>query len=328
LTEYMVKINHRSVLDGMFAVCGVSSDKIRTISSAIDKLDKLPWEVVRAEMVDEKGLDAAVADRIGTYVKLKGGDELITQLIQDENLTANNKVKEGLNDLQVLFKYLRNFKIADKFSFDLSLARGLDYYTGVIFEVVVAGSAPPVPAAALGAGAPATLKGDADDEVDESEVGYGSIAAGGRYDELVGMFASGGTRTPCVGTSFGVERIFSILSKSTVDGSDHRKAVEVFVMSLRDGLLEERMTIATELQDAGIPAEYLFKMKPSAGHQFEAIERDRIPIAVLIGPDELKEGKVRIKKQRGKQVDSAEDKGVVVSRSEMIPHIKALLEAP
>ena len=117
----------------------------------------------------------------------------------------------------------------------------------MIYEVVVEGSAPPVPVTAK-----AIAPKDDNAELDDASVGYGSIAAGGRYDELVGMFASGNTRIPCVGISFGVERIYSILSKNA-EASSRGKSVEVFVMGLRDGLLEERMIIATELQDAGIP---------------------------------------------------------------------------
>lgn len=70
--EFTVKINHRKILDGIFEVCGVPADKIRTISSAVDKLDKLPWADVKKEMTEEKGLDAAIADKIGEYVKHKG----------------------------------------------------------------------------------------------------------------------------------------------------------------------------------------------------------------------------------------------------------------
>ena len=70
--EFTIKLNHRKILDGIFQVCGVPTEKIRTISSAVDKLDKAPWEDVRKEMTEEKGLDPEVADRIGEYVKLKG----------------------------------------------------------------------------------------------------------------------------------------------------------------------------------------------------------------------------------------------------------------
>jgi len=77
--EFTIKLNHRKILDGIFEVCGVPADKIRSISSAVDKLDKLPWAEVKKEMTTEKGLDPAVADKIGEYVKHKGGLDLMCQ---------------------------------------------------------------------------------------------------------------------------------------------------------------------------------------------------------------------------------------------------------
>ncbi|KAI5294683.1 Cytoplasmic and mitochondrial histidine tRNA synthetase, partial [Ascosphaera pollenicola] len=200
------------ILDGVFAVCGVPQDKIRTISSAVDKLDKLPWADVRKEMVEEKGLDEAIADKISTYVNHKGSRDLLERLLQDETLTANESAKQGLEDMSLMMDYLEAFDILDKISFDMSLARGLDYYTGVIYEIVTEGSAPPGEAAAADAAKNDKKKQkkkskDADGEEDRSDdpsVGVGSVAAGGRYDELVGMF-SGKTQIPCVGISFGVD---------------------------------------------------------------------------------------------------------------------------
>lgn len=146
----------------------------------------------------------------------------------------------------------------------MSLARGLDYYTGVIYEAVVEGSAPPPQATAATTSktradepGPKVSKSKASEaaEVDESQIGVGSIAAGGRYDNLVGMFSSGKEKIPCVGISFGVERIFSILKmQATESGSENLrgKDVDVFVMSVGDGLLAERMKLCKELWDAGL----------------------------------------------------------------------------
>jgi histidyl-tRNA synthetase len=167
-------------------------------------------------------------------------------------------------------------------SFDLSLARGLDYYTGVIYEAVVEGSAPPLAAAEATAPTPAAsnvpksgkkkdkvtaIDAEGEPEVDESTIGVGSIAAGGRYDELVGMFASAASSDssskgsiPCVGVSVGVERVFSILmqkerEKAAAAGlstKGRKNETEAYVLSVGDGLLIERMQVAKELWDAGI----------------------------------------------------------------------------
>src|SRR5438045_3903690 len=115
--EFTIKINHRKVLDGLFEVCGVPVEKFRSISSAVDKLDKLPWEQVRQEMVETKGLDGDVADRIREYVQLKGisyctsrlmvgGRELLKKLKEDEKFFANASAKHGLEDMSLLFNYI------------------------------------------------------------------------------------------------------------------------------------------------------------------------------------------------------------------------------
>jgi histidyl-tRNA synthetase len=96
----------------------------------------MPWKDVRLEMVQEKGLDPEVADKIEEFVSLKGGKELVDQLLNHPVLSTNATAVEGLQDMKTLFEYLEIFKVMEKVSFDLSLARGLDYYTGVIYEAV------------------------------------------------------------------------------------------------------------------------------------------------------------------------------------------------
>ncbi|CAE6461224.1 unnamed protein product [Rhizoctonia solani] len=341
IKDFTIKINHRKILDGIFGLCGVPTDKTRSISSAVDKLDKLPWVDVKKEMVEEKGLAEEVANKIGEYVKLKGGPELLVQL-RASPLASNESAKAGMDDMELLFKYLDVFGITHQMSFDLSLARGLDYYTGLIYEAVVEGSAPP--AASNTAALPSTKPPpkpkkqvkpktqDDDEELDESQVGVGSIAAGGRYDDLVGMFSSaaagkaaGGksTQIPCVGVSVGVERVFSILMQREKE-KGKSKATEVFVVSVGEGLIEERMKLAKELWDAGIKAEYMYKVTPRLDAQFKVMDKELIPYAVMVGPDEIKDGKVKVKIQYSA---GGEDAGsqVILEREELIPWLKQKL---
>ena len=256
--RYTIKINHRKILDGIFAVCGVPQEKTRTISSAVDKLDKAPWSEVRREMTEEKGLDPEVADRIGEYVVRKGSTELLEQLQSDAKLSGDDSAKAGLHDMSLLFTYLQTFGVLQHISFDMSLARGLDYYTGVIYEVVTEGSSPstqegqalqkegkkqshPTKHAS-------NIDGDEDRSNDPS-VGVGSVAAGGRYDNLVSMF-SGKQPIPCVGISFGVDRIFSITKQRLAADSSaapiRTNEVDVYVMAFGgkgfEGLLPEPRT--------------------------------------------------------------------------------------
>lgn len=267
--RYTIKINHRKILDGVFEVCGVPPDKIRPISSAVDKLDKSPWSEVRREMVDDKGLDGDVADRIEKYVMRKGGRELLDQLLTDQTLTANPSAKGGLEDMGLLLDYLEAFGVLERISFDMSLARGLDYYTGVIYEIVTEGSAPATESNETETkklqksgkkekSKPSTNL-DEEDRSNDPTVGVGSVAAGGRYDNLVGMFLNK-AQIPCVGVSFGVDRIFSI-TKARLEREKSAEAlrsseVDVFVMAFGGkgftGMLKERMAICQQLWSADI----------------------------------------------------------------------------
>lgn len=291
-----IKLNHRKILDGMFAVAGVPEDKTRAISSAVDKLDKMAWAEVKREMVEEKGLAEEVADRIGEYVQHKGSvSQMVEYMRANEALIANETVRAGVDDMALLGTYLDAMDVSGKITLDLSLARGLDYYTGLIYEVVN------LPAAA-DAGAKAK-KDDAASQV-------GSIAAGGRYDNLVGMY--GKKTIPCVGISFGVDRIFTILkARREKEKAPKARTTDVYVMAFGGkeftGLLPERMAIASRLWKAGIRAEFSPKVKPKLPQQFKAAEG--VPLGIILGQDELAAGQVRLKElnqgdeNRGKLVD-------------------------
>ncbi|ORX45086.1 histidyl-tRNA synthetase [Hesseltinella vesiculosa] len=323
--KFTVKLNHRKILDGIFEVCGVPEANIRPISSAVDKLDKLPWEDVKKEMTVDKGLEEAVADKIGVYVKLKGGRDLLEKLQQDEELTKNKSASEGLADMALLYDFMDAFGISEKMSFDLSLARGLDYYTGIIYEAVTELSGPPK----AKDGAVLKKKKKDDGELDESTVGVGSIAAGGRYDNLVGMFSGTNKKgepnlkIPCVGVSIGVERVFSILMARQAAADIKSNETEVYVMSVGDSLLKERMEISKELWDADVKASFMFKNKPKLDKQFNACEKERIPFAIIIGKDEIEQGIVRIKDMRSK--DESQGGGITVKREDMIATLKEKL---
>ncbi|XP_075020097.1 histidine--tRNA ligase, cytoplasmic-like isoform X3 [Calonectris borealis] len=276
LGDFLIKVNDRRILDGMFAVCGVPDSKFRTICSSVDKLDKMPWEEVRSEMVGEKELSPEAADHIGEYVQLHGGLDLIERLLQDPKLSQNKLAKEGLGDMKLLFEYLTLFGITGKISFDLSLARGLDYYTGVIFEAV--------------------LLQQENDHVEEP-VSVGSVAGGGRYDGLVGMFDPKGRKVPCVGVSIGIERIFSMLEQRVEASEEKIRTTEtqVLVASAQKKLLEERLKLISELWDAGIKAEVLYKKNPKLLNQLQYCEDTGIPLVAIVGEQELKDGVVKLR---------------------------------
>uniref|UniRef100_A0A8C5NZH5 histidine--tRNA ligase n=1 Tax=Jaculus jaculus TaxID=51337 RepID=A0A8C5NZH5_JACJA len=116
LGDFLIKVNDRRIVDGMYAVCGVPESKFRAICASMDKLDKMSWKDVRHEMVVKKGLAPEVADRIGDYVQCHGGISLVEQMFQDPRLSQSKLAVEGLADLKLLFEYLTLFGIAEKTS--------------------------------------------------------------------------------------------------------------------------------------------------------------------------------------------------------------------
>ncbi|XP_050101083.1 histidine--tRNA ligase-like [Anopheles aquasalis] len=270
--DFNVMVNHRKLLDGIFGASGVPVNKFRTIGSSVDKLDKLPWDVVRDEMIKQKGLDEVTVDLIRSYVTLTGGVELIDQLEEDTRLKRFKNAIVGLQDMRLLLKYCELLGVKDRITFNLSLARGLDYYTGIIFEAVLL-------------------------TTDESSVG--SLAGGGRYDDLVGTFNRKGQQIPCVGVSIGFERIFSLLESKASRSSDQQKVriakTQVFVASAHKGLLLKRLEILNMLWGAGIKAEHSYKRDPKLLAQLRYCEGQHIPYALILGDAELARGVLKLR---------------------------------
>lgn len=344
--QYTIKINDRRILDGLFEVCGVPTDKIRTISSAVDKLDKMSWTEVKKEMVEQKGLEEVVADKIETYVTMKGGrgdnmsaEELLDKLKADKDLMANAKAAQGIEHFDMLFRYLRSWKALDKISFDLSLARGLDYYTGVIYEVITEGSRPKKLADRVREDAVKTekkAKQVADDDEDRSNdptVGVGSIAAGGRYDNLVTRFREKADM-PCVGISFGVDRIYTLVKTKLEAGHQFSYiksyTPDVYVMAFGDktfdGAPAERMEVVAQLIAAGFTVESAYKERTKVADQFKKAETAGVPIGVILGSDEIRDGKVKIKVMGLTDESDPRKEGILVDAKDMIHEIGKTLE--
>eukprot|EP00924_Labyrinthula_sp_SR-Ha-C_P012349 snap_masked-scaffold_10-processed-gene-4.30-mRNA-1 protein AED:0.03 eAED:0.03 QI:0/-1/0/1/-1/1/1/0/494 len=297
--EFLVKINHRELLDGIFATAEVQQELFRTVCSSVDKLDKLPWEDVKKELM-EKGLEDSQAEKIWKYAQIFGkgnvaANELLDKLLSDEELCTN--CGEGVKDLKLMMEYCEALGVnLDRIEINLSLARGLDYYTGIIYE----------------AGC-----------LDQTGTGVGSIAGGGRYDNLIGSFRRKNKVVPCVGVSVGIERLFAILqSKKNEKGRKNDTEVLVCVVGVgkdqRKEFLKQRMKWLNTLWTAGIKAETLWKMNPKPLTQFQVAEDQKIRVALVLGPRELEEGKVKVR-----NVETREEE--LVSTDAAIEKIKSIL---
>ncbi|KAK6289470.1 hypothetical protein POUND7_001011 [Theobroma cacao] len=287
--DYEIKLNHRKLLDGVLEICGVPPAKFRTICSSIDKLDKQSFEQVKKEMVEEKGLSVETADKIGTFVKIRGPPlELLSKIMggsEGTELLKHNASKEALGDLSVLFEALDKSRCIDKVVFDLSLARGLDYYTGVIFE--------------------AAFKGG---------VQVGSIGAGGRYDNLIGNF--GTKQVPAVGMSLGIERVLTIMEEKA-----QNQAVRATETQLLVAVLGDKLSIAaelvSELWDVDVKAEY--KVHKKVMKHIEYAINSKIPWMIIVGERELNEGIVKLK-----NIETTEEE--VIPRSKLVEEVQQRLK--
>lgn len=267
--EFQVKINHRCLLDAIFEICGVPAEKFRPICSAVDKLDKAPWEEVCREMVEEKGLSLDVAEKIGKFVLNADKPMALWKRFTDEKTFGDHKVaNEALASMKSLFDYLEAMGSIQHVSFDMSLARGLDYYTGVIYEMVIM----------------------------DGTTRVGSIAAGGRYDNLVGMFSVSNTQTPCVGVSIGIERVFTIIEKKAIERKLMGQSdIQVFIASIGGNTLAHRMRVAKELWAVDVASEYSPKENPKLKPQMDECLERGIPFMVVFGEDEIAKGVVNLK---------------------------------
>merc|ERR1711874_848435 len=221
---------------------------------------------------------------------------LIESLLTSK-LSESKRAKQGLEEMRLLLRYCELYQCLDVVSFDLSLARGLDYYTGIIYEAV--------------------LMADNPDE----EISVGSVAGGGRYDGLVGMFDPKGRSVPCVGVSIGIERLFSIMEANLAKQETKFRTVEtqVFVTSAQKKMAEERMKIVAELWAGGVRTEHSYKKNPKMLSQLQYCEEQGIPLAVVIGESEIASGIVKLR-----DISSREE--VEVKREELVNTIKQRLK--
>jgi histidyl-tRNA synthetase len=288
---FNIKLNHRLLLDAIVNLSGIKDDLYKTVCSSVDKLDKEEWATVKKELL-EKGINEEQSDKLWSFVQLKDKPKVLLEKLKANNeLQSNQKGKTALEEMGILFDYLEILGTDKYCTFDLSLARGLDYYTGLIYETVL---------------------------TDTDKVG--SISGGGRYDNLVGMFS--GKQIPAVGVSIGIERIFNILEEKYKDSPDIRSVeTEVFVAVIGKNLTKERFKVLNDLWDHGIKAEILYNENPRMDKQMDYTINNKIPFMVFIGENELKENKLKIKCM-------ANGTEIMVEREKLVEEINKLKEKP
>jgi histidyl-tRNA synthetase len=255
----VIKINHRKVLSGLAEVMGAAG-MLTDITVAMDKMEKIGWEAVRAELLS-KGLSAAALDILQTVLLLRGGNR--EKLASLQALLASSPVGlAGIGELQQIMDYVEALSLVQPVEIDLSLARGLNYYTGAIFEVKA------------------------------RDVSIGSLCGGGRYDDLTGIFGLPGLSG--VGISFGADRIYDVLLQLNRFPAAAAEGTRVLFFNL--GAAEERQSLhyVRQLRQQGLVAE-IYPDRHKLKKQFEYADRRGIPWAAIVGTEELSRGVVTLK---------------------------------
>jgi histidyl-tRNA synthetase len=249
--EVEVKLNNRKILLGLAQICG-GEDKLIDLTIAIDKLDKIGWEKV-AEELDRKGFSGTQQQTIQSYLEIKGTNE--AKLKQLELLLAGNEnAAKGIEEIQYVLDYHAQSGLAKNLVADFTLARGLNYYTGLIFEVKAIDAA------------------------------MGSIGGGGRYDDLTSLF--GVPNVPGVGISFGVDRIYDVLEEKNLFPASVAQNTKVLFFNLGEAEAKEAYHLMETLRAKKIACE-IYPDKSKFDKQFKYAEKKGIPNIIIIGSDEL-----------------------------------------
>lgn len=286
--EFTVRINNRKIFDAVCGACDVPEDKYWDVGSAVDKLDKRPWCEVRNEMVVEKGISGEAADKIYEYLKLKGPIiDVYKILAADKLLNENKAAQEALEEFRLLVELLEAYGWQGVCQCDMSMVRGLAYYTGFIMEAnLTRAEVDKLRPLAVAAG------------LEPEAVDVGSIAGGGRYDELVSKFRKD-LKCPCTGASIGFGRIFVIKSLKT--RSKAKSCTQVIVGELQDknnprSFLAHRIQIVQSLRKNGISAEVFPKNTPDFIAMLDYCDDCGIPCVVLIGETEVEKRTVNLRR--------------------------------
>ena len=254
LKRFQIRVNNRKILNGFYAMLGLteqSGDIMRTV----DKLDKIGAEKVRTLLVDECGVSADSADEILKFIAITGGNEQVLAAL--ESYRGRSEVfDEGLDQLNTVVKYLSAFGVpAENFAVDLTIARGLDYYTGTVYETTL---------------------------LDHPEIG--SVCSGGRYDNLAEYYTD--RQLPGVGISIGLTRLFYVLGEQGLLNPDLPTAPADVLILPMTAELSPAVTLATRLRAAGVRTQLYTEQKKFKAKMSYA-DKLGVPYVVFLGDDEI-----------------------------------------
>jgi len=257
-----VKVNNRKILAAIAETAG-AVDKITDITVSIDKLDKIGSDGVREELL-QRGISAEVIDRLDPVINLSGSTASKLKELKVV-LSGSSEGMKGIAEMEELFRCLGMEPLQAAVDLDLSLARGLNYYTGTIIEVRA------------------------------NDVAIGSICGGGRYDDLTGIFGLQGVSG--VGISFGADRIYDVMLQLGLFPEQTGSATVALVINFGDEELPQLMNITRTLREAGIATE-LYPDSVKLKKQFAYADTRNIPVVIIAGSNEISAGQATVKNMK------------------------------
>ncbi|MBQ8263292.1 MAG: histidine--tRNA ligase [Oscillospiraceae bacterium] len=286
LSKFVIRVNNRKVLNGFYSMLGLS-EKSGDIMRTVDKLDKIGAEKVKAILMGEEiALSEAEADEILKFIAITGSNAEVLEALEGYR-GRDEMFDTGLDELRAVTGYLPEFGVPEEnFAVDLTIARGLDYYTGTVYETLM---------------------------VEHPEIG--SICSGGRYDNLAGYYTD--KALPGVGISIGVTRLFYVLQEQGLLSDEIVSApAEALVIPMTEDIAYAVKT-ATVLRDAGIRTQ-LYTEKKKFKARMSYASKLGFPYTVLIGEDEIAEGVVALKDMAsGEQVKLSPEAAAEIIRKAM-----------
>ncbi|WP_304221237.1 histidine--tRNA ligase [Phocaeicola plebeius] len=254
-----IKINNRKILTGIAEIIG-EADKIVDITVAIDKLDKIGLDNVNAELAS-KGIPQEAIDKLQPIILLSGSNEEKIATLKNV-LTASETGLKGVEESEFILKTIAGLGIQSEVELDLTLARGLNYYTGAIFEVKAL------------------------------DVQIGSISGGGRYDNLTGVFGMEGMSG--VGISFGADRIYDVLNQLNLYPKEAVNGTQLLFVNFGEAEAAYVLPVLAQVRAAGIRAE-IYPDAAKMKKQMSYANAKMVPFVAIVGENEMKEGKVMLK---------------------------------
>ena len=286
LRRFQIRVNNRKILNGFYAMLGLTN-KAPDIMRTVDKLDKIgPDKVKELLLTEDIGLTGEAADEILKFIAIQGDNGQVLTALEDYR-GRNERFDQGLDELTTVVKYLAAFGVPeDHFAVDLTIARGLDYYTGTVYETTM---------------------------LDHPEIG--SICSGGRYDNLAEYYTD--KQLPGVGISIGLTRLFYVLSEQGMLNGDMNTApTDVLILPMTDDL-SPAISFASRLRQAGIRTQ-LYTEQKKFKQKMSYADKLGVPYVVFLGEDEVRQGAVSVKDMiSGEQNTLPLDQAVVHMKNDL-----------